>query len=103
MNPFEMARHLMKGEVHLNNNTQTTPGFGASVQVDGRPPQPLCLLRLPEVAGRVAMGKSTIYAMIARSEFPAPMHFGKAARWLESEIEEWICQQLMNRKRAGQD
>jgi prophage regulatory protein len=92
----------MKGEMRLNDNTDTIPGFGASVRVNGGPQQPLRLLRLPEVTDRVAMGKSTIYAMINRNEFPAPMHFGKASRWLESEIDDWICQQLMNRKQAGQ-
>jgi len=102
MNPFDRARPLMKGEVQLNDNSQTTPGFGASVRLNGSPQQPLQLLRLHEVAGRVAMGKSTIYAMIARQEFPAPMHLGKAARWLETEVEDWICQQLMNRKHTGQ-
>lgn len=86
----------------MNDNSQTTPGFGASVRLNGSPQQPLRLLRLPEVINRVAMGKSTIYAMIAHQKFPAPMHFGKASRWLESEIDEWICQQLMNRKQAGQ-
>lgn len=53
----------------MNDNAHVTPGFGASAQLGGQPQQLLRLLRLADVMDRVAMGKSTIYALVARNEF----------------------------------
>jgi prophage regulatory protein len=52
---------------------------------------PLVLLRLNEVLQRVKLGKSTVYKMIARGEFPAPKQLtANRSVWLESEIEQWL-------------
>ncbi len=85
----------------MNDNAHATPGFGASAQLGGQPQQPLRLLRLADVMDRVAMGKSTIYALVARNEFPAPMHLGRASRWLEEEVNQWIHQRSSSRPEAA--
>lgn len=48
------------------------------------------LLRLKEVQERVGMSKTTIYDRIKASTFPAPVHLGTMAAWVESEVDAWI-------------
>lgn len=47
-------------------------------------------LRLPEVMHRVSLGKTAIYAMIKREEFPAPIKLGLASVWEERAVNDWI-------------
>lgn len=47
-------------------------------------------LRLPEVMHRVSLGKTAIYAMIKREEFPAPIKLGRASVWEENAVDTWI-------------
>ena len=49
------------------------------------------LLRCPAVQKRVGLGRSSLYAAIARGEFPAPIRIGpRAVAWVKSSIDEWI-------------
>jgi prophage regulatory protein len=49
------------------------------------------ILRKPEVVAKTGMPNSTLYAAIARGEFPAPLKLGvRASGWLESEVEAWL-------------
>jgi prophage regulatory protein len=51
----------------------------------------LRLLRLPRVKDRVGLGRSTIYLLVARGQFPRPLSLGgRAMAWLESDIDHWI-------------
>ena len=44
-----------------------------------------------EVSRRVGLGRSAIYAMMARGDFPRPYKISaKCVRWSEAEIEKWI-------------
>lgn len=53
--------------------------------------QLLYLLRLPEVAGRIRLGRSSIYSMIKAGTFPAPILLGKrCVAWREDEVEIWL-------------
>lgn len=47
-------------------------------------------LKLPIVADRVGLSKSSIYERISKGEFPEPKKIGASSRWLESEITDWI-------------
>ena len=48
-------------------------------------------LKLPEVKQRTGLSRSTIYAKIARGEFPRQIPLGdRAVGFLESTIDEWI-------------
>lgn len=53
------------------------------------------ILRLPEVKRRVGLARSSIYAALARKEFPAQIKLGRTAvGWLETEINDWIEQRV---------
>jgi prophage regulatory protein len=56
------------------------------------------LLRLPEVARRTGLGKSSIWVMVAEGTFPQPVRFGaRCTRWVESEIEAWKAALIADR------
>lgn len=61
----------------------------------------LRLIRMSEVLRRNGLGRTATYALIARGEFPAPVKSGRASRWVEGEIDEWI-RQLMRGRTGGQ-
>lgn len=44
-------------------------------------------LRLPDVLTRYGLSKSTIYDLISKGEFPAPVHIGRSARWSIERLE----------------
>lgn len=50
------------------------------------------ILRRPEVEARIGLGRSALYAMIQRGDFPAPVRLtGHAVGWRESEVDAWIA------------
>ncbi len=48
------------------------------------------LLTLNQVEDQTGFRKSKIYEMISQERFPVPIRFGRAVRWLESEVQLWI-------------
>ncbi|BAZ92608.1 phage transcriptional regulator, AlpA [Thiohalobacter thiocyanaticus] len=53
------------------------------------------ILRLPIVKARTGLSRSTIYLRISEGTFPKPISLGaRAVGWLESEIEDWLAQQV---------
>lgn len=57
------------------------------------------LLRLPDVIAITGVPRSTIYLKIKNKEFPPQVQIGsRSVAWLESEIYEWINNNLRNRK-----
>ena len=53
------------------------------------------MLRLPDVKARVRLGKSAIYEMMARGEFPHNLKLGRrAVAWRSSSIDAWIAQKI---------
>ena len=56
------------------------------------------ILRLPEVKDRTGLSRSTVYLRISEGRFPTPISLGgrRAVGWLESEIENWLEQQIQN-------
>lgn len=59
---------------------------------------PLVLLRMPQVRGRTGLSRSTIYAMIARGEFPQPVRLGaNSVAWPEADISSWIAARVAER------
>jgi prophage regulatory protein len=55
------------------------------------------LLRLKEVQERVGMSKTTIYDRMKTGAFPAAVHLGTMAAWVESEVEGWILARIAER------
>src|ERR1700722_13849540 len=48
-------------------------------------------LRLPSVKSKTGLGRSTIYSLISRGDFPKPIALGaRAVGFLEHEIDAWV-------------
>lgn len=55
-------------------------------------------MRFAEVKQKVGLGRTTIWALERRDEFPKRRQVGKnSVAWVESEIDEWIS----NRSKPG--
>jgi len=63
-----------------------------------KPPR---LLKIAEVMGRVGLAKATIYARIQNGGFPKPVSLGSSSRWVESEIDAWIADLVVERDKAA--
>lgn len=60
------------------------------------------ILRRPAVQDRTGETRSTIYAKMARGEFPKPVKLGeKAVGWVETEIEAYIDAKIAARDGAA--
>lgn len=59
------------------------------------PNKPLSpLIRLPKVATKLGIGKSTVLAWVADGRFIPPQYLGKNAVWFEEDVEHWILSNL---------
>ena len=59
------------------------------------------LLSVQGVAEQVGLSKSEIYDRVAERTFPAPIKLApKATRWLQSEVQAWIAQQVATCRQA---
>jgi prophage regulatory protein len=60
------------------------------------------LLRIAEVAAKVALRQSTLFEMVRDGRFPAPVRLSsRASRWSEAEIDAWIDACLAGRDTAS--
>lgn len=51
----------------------------------------LTLLRLPMVMHMTGLGRSTIYRMIAKKQFPVPVRLAeRAVAWRQADLAAWI-------------
>jgi len=53
-------------------------------------PTPDRLISVHEVLAQVGVGKSKLYQLIRKKEFPAPRKIGHRSGWLESKVQAWI-------------
>ena len=52
---------------------------------------PDAILRRPAVEARTGLSRSTLYAMMARDDFPQPVRLGvRAVGWRESDVAAWL-------------
>ncbi|MCB1686880.1 MAG: AlpA family phage regulatory protein [Halioglobus sp.] len=60
------------------------------------------LIRLPQVQEIVPYSRSTIYALIARGEFPAPVKLagGRASAWVLAEVLDHAAERISERQPA---
>lgn len=52
------------------------------------------LLPLTQVEIRTGFKSSFIYQLIGQGKFPKPIKIGMASRWRESEVQQWIQNQI---------
>lgn len=51
---------------------------------------PTVFLRMPSVMQMTGLGRSTIYRLMARQQFPCPVRLGvRAVAWRRSELDVW--------------
>ncbi len=50
------------------------------------------LLTIECIIERTSMGRTSIYQLMKDGSFPRPVKVGKASRWVEIEVEQWIEQ-----------
>lgn len=43
-----------------------------------------------DVAARLDVARSTVYALVAKHGFPKPVKHGGKTRWVSTEVEAWI-------------
>ena len=53
------------------------------------------LIRLPQVKAMVGLGTTAIYDKIKKGEFPRQVKLGRLSGWVESEVQDWISQQIL--------
>lgn len=59
---------------------------------------PRRMLRLPIVAERTGLARSSIYRAMEEDGFPRPVRVGRrAVAWVESEVEAWLDRKLAAR------
>ncbi len=51
-------------------------------------------LRLPNVKEKIKMSRAWIYERIRQGTFPAPIKFGHSSIWIESEVDQWMAEQI---------
>jgi prophage regulatory protein len=60
------------------------------------------ILRLPSVKASTGLSRSTIYLRISQGTFPKPVKLGgRAVGWVQTEIQEWVQQQIEASRRTG--
>jgi len=52
------------------------------------------LIRFQDVSERTGLRRTAIYGRIAAGAFPKPVKIGSASRWVESDIQSWIEDQI---------
>lgn len=62
--------------------------------------KPRRFLRKPEVCHRIGLGRSKLDGMVRAGEFCRPVKLGPINVWPESEVDEWIDQQILKRDAA---
>lgn len=57
------------------------------------------IIRLPQVKEMVGLGTTAIYDKMKKGDFPRQIKIGRLSGWLESEVKDWIMEQV--RKSRG--
>jgi prophage regulatory protein len=60
------------------------------------------LLRLPAVIARTGYSRSSLYALIQKHQFPAPVNLGpRAVAWPSDEIDAWIAERIAQSRKGA--
>lgn len=56
---------------------------------------PVSMLKLDAVCARTALSKSSLYALVAKGDFPAPVKLmAKAVAWSSIAVDDWIAARI---------
>ena len=59
------------------------------------------LLQCAPLQVYLGIGRSRIYGLINSGSFPKPIKIGKSSRWVKSEVDAWLNNQIMARDKGG--
>ena len=64
---------------------------------------PNMLIGYNEIARRLGVDRITVWKWVRAGRFPAPLRIGRARRWKESTVDEWInnLEERSGRKHEG--
>jgi prophage regulatory protein len=80
------------------NSTTAEGGPAAATTIEPSSAHPPRLLRLPEVMGRVGLGRSAIYQRMSEGRFPRNRSLGpKCSVWVEAEVNAWIAEVICSK------
>lgn len=64
------------------------------------PVSQLRVIRLPEVKQRTGLSRSSIYRLMAESNFPQSCKLGeRIIAWVESDIDRWLAEKIASSRR----
>lgn len=73
----------------------------AGVLVEGGKTPELRFMRRREVEAAIGVSRSTLYSMIAKGQFPPPVHItAGAVGWPEHEVARWLQARIASRDRG---
>lgn len=58
------------------------------------------LLRLPATLDRVGIGRTAWLDLVREGKAPKPLKLGRATAWVESELADWLREQIRTRRAA---
>ena len=60
----------------------------------------ITLIRLPAVLERTGLGRSMLYELMERAEFPRPVKIagGRLNFWSDKEVDDWVAERLAQRE-----
>ncbi|ELY4627311.1 AlpA family phage regulatory protein [Cronobacter sp. HA18006] len=56
------------------------------------------LMKIEQISSAIGFKKTQIYKWIKEESFPKPLKFGRCSRWVSSEIDAWIAEQIKTRR-----
>ena len=59
------------------------------------------LIKLDQVEALTGFKKSYLYSRIQSGDFPNPIHIGRSARWIESEVLDWVKNRIELHRSQG--
>jgi prophage regulatory protein len=85
--------------MHAKNQLARSPTAGnPALSADEKAGAPVIFLRRTVVEKRTGLPRSSLYAAIARNEFPKPVPIGaKSVAWVEAEVAAWMLEKISQR------
>jgi prophage regulatory protein len=101
MRVFRMVGRYVDRKAPYGPNIQSHAGMSLRLQGEPSMAEQTVILRLPELCKRVGLGRSSVYSLIQRGQFPRPIPLSaRAVGWSQAEVEQWIAERAAERAKA---
>jgi prophage regulatory protein len=86
-----MAGRYIDRKTPYGINIQSHAGVSLRPQGSLNMAEQTVILRLPDLCKRIGLGRSSIYALMKRGQFPRPIRLSeRAVGWRDADIEAWL-------------